>query len=1012
MRALLVGIDKHRVVGRLAVCFVAALCIGWVGVQVWADCTPQYTLTLEARSKTGKWGTGSPKGWTEGECIPFRLTIENKKDCANDECITIAYYETDTYGVEGITRFENSSPSFSGGACSGVSCPARSGCYHVNIALAAHTQTTATWCARLSDEAHDFSGPIQVRVSAPSGEKTVSINPNDIAPLCDLSVEIATPGELSCINPSVTLDATTTGGTAPLDYDWRDSSNQQVGTTEDIVVSDPDTYTLTVTDASDCVASDSVTVTEEPGGRPTAEFSADPTSCCAPLTVSFTDLSNPNGQPITAWSWSFGDGATSTAQNPSHVYDTPGSYSVSLTVTNACGSDTDTKTEYIQVGGPPTAEFSADPTSCCAPLTVDFTDLSDGNNKPIDSWSWSFGDGDTSTEQNPSHVYDTPGSYSVSLTVTNACGSDVETKTEYIQVGCDLDITKTADRDTARVGETITYEIELTNTGFVPLHDVSIDDPLIALTRLTDRPGNNDAVLDVGETWVFGGSYVVTEGDLCKALGNTVTASARDDCGATAGPVEDTAVVEIVAEGEISLTKEVLPPFDRKPYELGDFVVYEIEVANPGDIPLRNVRLDDSLLDLIVGPDGDTGIPGVLDPGETWIYTGYYNVGRADVVRGTIRNTATVTAEDPCGGSVRDTDEVTIDAWPGQPGGCGDYLIISEVAWAGTAADPRDEWIELRNLGLSDLELGRGTRDDLLTLDGWVLRWRKKHPVEPEDYVWKVVELEGTVGLPESDYDPCARSDTEDLEFVQGGAAPPYWRVTYTPEEWDDREDEYYLLERHQDDQTVTSHEADLLYDLEDSDWYELSDDGEIIQLLNPDGRVVDTANAENPELVGWPAGDAPTFATMERTNCIPQEVHVRDEDDNWHTNLGVLINGDDAERDALCATAFWPNSMIVDEAAEGHVAATQVAEVSPGTSLEVVAQWEEIPNLTSWWWVRVSRPATEDVIDGAGMVTGRLQADGCLLRIDTADLEPGRYHVWLVYGEGRAILIPIEVRA
>ena len=161
---------------------------------------------------------------------------------------------------------------------------------------------------------------------------------------------------------------------------------------------------------------------------PTAEFSGSPTSGCAPLTVNFTDEST--GE-ITSWSWDFGDGGSSTQQNPSHQYTSAGNFTVALTVTGPGGSDTNTKSNYISVSDVPAAEFSGSPTSGTAPLTVDFTDQSTGN--PT-SWSWDFGDGGTSTQQNPSHTYNDVGTYTVTLTATNSCGSDVNTKVDYITV--------------------------------------------------------------------------------------------------------------------------------------------------------------------------------------------------------------------------------------------------------------------------------------------------------------------------------------------------------------------------------------------------------------------------------------------------------------------------------------------------------------------------------------------------------------------------------------------------
>ena len=161
---------------------------------------------------------------------------------------------------------------------------------------------------------------------------------------------------------------------------------------------------------------------------PVAQFTGSPTSGCAPLTVSFTDQST--GQ-ITSWSWTLGDGGTSIMQNPSYQYTTAGIYTVSLTVTGPTGSNTNTKTNYITVSTVPVANFSGTPTSGAAPLTVSFTDQSTG--VPT-SWSWNFGDAGTSTSQNPSHQYLNAGAYTVTLTASNVCGSDPETKTNYITV--------------------------------------------------------------------------------------------------------------------------------------------------------------------------------------------------------------------------------------------------------------------------------------------------------------------------------------------------------------------------------------------------------------------------------------------------------------------------------------------------------------------------------------------------------------------------------------------------
>jgi len=160
----------------------------------------------------------------------------------------------------------------------------------------------------------------------------------------------------------------------------------------------------------------------DPSTAPIAEFSGSPTLGFAPLSVAFTDLSASGGATINSWSWDFGDSGTSTAQNPSHTFAAPGTYTVSLTATNVVGPGSTTKTSYITVAPTPvpaTAQFSATPTSGDAPLTVQFTDGSTAGTSPITGRLWDFGDGITSTETNPSHVYTTPGSYTVVLNVTS-----------------------------------------------------------------------------------------------------------------------------------------------------------------------------------------------------------------------------------------------------------------------------------------------------------------------------------------------------------------------------------------------------------------------------------------------------------------------------------------------------------------------------------------------------------------------------------------------------------------
>ncbi len=171
------------------------------------------------------------------------------------------------------------------------------------------------------------------------------------------------------------------------------------------------------------------------GLPPVAEFTASATTITEGESVTFTDLSTNNPD---AWDWVFDGGTpgTSTQQNPIITYNTAGTYTVTLTATNAFGSDDETKVNYITVqpaGQAPVAEFTASATTINEGGSVTFTDLSTNN---PDTWDWTFAGGTpgTSTQQNPTITYNTTGTYTVTLIAANAYGSDTETKTDYITV--------------------------------------------------------------------------------------------------------------------------------------------------------------------------------------------------------------------------------------------------------------------------------------------------------------------------------------------------------------------------------------------------------------------------------------------------------------------------------------------------------------------------------------------------------------------------------------------------
>jgi len=264
--------------------------------------------------------------------------------------------------------------------------------------------------------------------------------------VCIDDVEITADSDIV----STDFEADTTSGVMPLLVNFTDLSTGNVDTWDwdfgdgnTSIEQNPSneytsagSYTVTLT-ASGPGSSDTEVKTdyiEVLLPEPVADFEGDPTAGNTPLLVDFTDLSTGN---IDTWDWDFGDGNTSTEQNPQHNYITTGIFSVQLVVTGPSGQDSLTITDYITVTEEaPIANFEGTPTTGEAPLLVSFTDLSTGD---IDTWNWVFGDGGSSTDQNPSHEYVTPGNFTVSLEVSGPGGTTVEVKTDYILIPVGID---------------------------------------------------------------------------------------------------------------------------------------------------------------------------------------------------------------------------------------------------------------------------------------------------------------------------------------------------------------------------------------------------------------------------------------------------------------------------------------------------------------------------------------------------------------------------------------------
>lgn len=212
----------------------------------------------------------------------------------------------------------------------------------------------------------------------------------------------------------------------------------------------PNYYTISLT-VTNSAGSDTETKTNYifiSWRSPVAEFAATPLIGTAPLTVQFRDQSQHTQFTNPLYSWFFGDGSSliglsSQVGNPAHTYTTSGFYTVTLGIHDEflrqlgiLYSSIRLRPSYIRVDdpntvNPPVAFFTAAPRVGTVPFNVNFTDTSTPVGQ-IDTWAWDFGDGGSSTVQNPSYEYTGSGVFDVALTVTNSAGSSALTETAYI----------------------------------------------------------------------------------------------------------------------------------------------------------------------------------------------------------------------------------------------------------------------------------------------------------------------------------------------------------------------------------------------------------------------------------------------------------------------------------------------------------------------------------------------------------------------------------------------------
>lgn len=227
---------------------------------------------------------------------------------------------------------------------------------------------------------------------------------------------------ITCDNPTPTLTAPPGAQT----YQWVGPGIVGANNTQSIQVDEPGTYKVTVIPVQgiQCAYEVEVIVTEEIGDV-VANFNAVPDEVCLGESINFQNTTTTTGDtgPVSTNAWSFGDGGTASTENPTYTYTTPGNYDVTLDVVTTKGCES-TVTKSIVVHHMPVAAITVP--GVCEDESSVFTDNSTVNTSlgdAITNWQWSFGDGGTSNQQNPTHQYGSENIYTVSLTVTtnNGC---------------------------------------------------------------------------------------------------------------------------------------------------------------------------------------------------------------------------------------------------------------------------------------------------------------------------------------------------------------------------------------------------------------------------------------------------------------------------------------------------------------------------------------------------------------------------------------------------------------
>ena len=436
------------------------------------------------------WTPGNLAGWKEGDCVPYYFLVGNTGTSSETESYTLNFDWKDSDDTLGILDFEDKAfpppgtlegPYYESGAGT-----LRQGIYYWNVTVPASTSYTITWCARLSDECSQWNGAkLHVNVYTP-GKKEVPIM-------------VPGAGEVPDLYATKSATETCNAITYTISYGNEGGQNQ----TNTVLVDDYDETKVTVTNAG--------------GG---------------------TD----SGTNIT---WNIGTVNISETGSVSYTVSIKSGVASGTAIVNTgnisgrfvevdTADNRYTVTSSAKVN--PVANFTSNsPQIYCYGIT--FNGTAAGGTPPY-TYYWDFGEGSSSTEQNTSHCYSAPGTYDVTLTVTDANGCTNSTTKPVVASGytTGLSITKEANVTSATVGTVIGYTINVSNTGNVNLTSVLVTDSLTGLSETID-------ILAPAAFQIVNTTHTVTESEICAPISNTATANGTDPCGLAVGPVHASVIV-------------------------------------------------------------------------------------------------------------------------------------------------------------------------------------------------------------------------------------------------------------------------------------------------------------------------------------------------------------------------------------------------------------------------------------------------------------------------------------